>query len=130
MFKARIGDWDTDAGKKELTAISPLTHAGAIVRPLLIGQGANDPRVNKAESDQIVDAMAKKGIPVTYILFPDEGHGFARPENNLAFYAVVEAFLSAQLGGQYEPATKEDLAGSTMKVLAGREGVPDLPALE
>jgi dipeptidyl aminopeptidase/acylaminoacyl peptidase len=130
LFKNRIGDWDTEDGAKALTAISPLTHAGDIQRPLLIGQGANDPRVNKAESDQIVEAMHKKSIPVTYVLFPDEGHGFARPENNLAFFTVVEAFLSAHLGGGYQPAVKEDFAGSTIKVLAGKEGVPDLPALE
>ena len=63
---------------------SPLYKAGDIVRPLLIGQGANDPRVNQAESDQIVAAMKASGIPVTYVLFPDEGHGFAKPENNIA----------------------------------------------
>jgi len=129
MFKARIGDWDSEDGKAALIAVSPIAHVDAIKRPLLIGQGANDPRVNKAESDQIVQAMQKKGIPVTYVLFPDEGHGFARPENQMAFYAVVEAFLSAQLGGKYQPATKEDFEGSTIQVIAGKEGVPGLPNL-
>ncbi len=64
---------------------------------MLIGQGANDPRVKQAESDQIVKSMQDKKIPVTYVLFPDEGHGFARPENRLAFYAVTEAFLANHL---------------------------------
>jgi hypothetical protein len=62
------------------------------------------------------------------VLFPDEGHGFARPENNLAFYAVVEAFLSAHLGGVYQPMTEEDFGGSTIQVKTGRNGVPGLPA--
>ncbi|MEK6238494.1 MAG: prolyl oligopeptidase family serine peptidase, partial [Planctomycetales bacterium] len=64
-----------------------------------IGQGAKDPRVKQSESDQIVELMQRKNIPVTYILFPDEGHGFVRPENSMAFYAVAEAFLSQHLGG-------------------------------
>ena len=72
----------------------PLTYVDRIQRPLLIGQGANDPRVNKREADQIVDAMKAKNIPVTYALFPDEGHGFARPQNNIAFNAVAENFLA------------------------------------
>ena len=69
----------------------------------MIGQGVNDPRVKQAESDQIVNAMAKKAIPVTYILFPDEGHGFARPENSIAFNAAAEQLLGACLGGRAEP---------------------------
>src|SRR5690349_24641335 len=105
MFKARVGDWDTEEGKAALMATSPLTHAAKIKKPLLIGQGANDPRVKQAESDQIVKAMQKAKIPVTYAVFPDEGHGFARPENNLVFFAVTEAVLSAHLGGGYEPVT-------------------------
>jgi dipeptidyl aminopeptidase/acylaminoacyl peptidase len=127
-FKLRMGDWETEAGAKALTEVSPLTHAGAIKRPLLIGQGANDPRVNVAESDQIVKAMQAKAIPVSYVLFPDEGHGFARPENNLAFYAVAEAFLSAHLGGAYQPMSKDDFTGSTITIKAGKEGIPGLPA--
>jgi dipeptidyl aminopeptidase/acylaminoacyl peptidase len=69
------------------------------VRPLLIGQGANDPRVNVRESDQIVDAMAAKNIPVIYVVFPDEGHGFARPVNSIAFFAITEK-LSRQVSGR------------------------------
>jgi dipeptidyl aminopeptidase/acylaminoacyl peptidase len=128
MFKTRVGDPDTDEGKAILKRASPLTHVAAIARPLLIGQGANDPRVKRAESDQIVAAMQQKGLPVTYVLFPDEGHGFKRPENNLAFTAVAEAFLSVHLGGRVQPLSAADFAGSTMQVLAGREGIPGLPA--
>ena len=71
-----------------------------IARPLLIGQGANDPRVKRSESDQIVEAMTSQSIPVTYVLFPDEGHGFGRPENHIAFMAIAEAFLAGCLGGK------------------------------
>ena len=91
MFKDRVGDLTTEDGKKFLEERSPLTHVDKIKRPLLIGQGANDPRVKQAEADQIVKAMSDKKIPVTYVLFPDEGHGFARPENNLAFMAVARS---------------------------------------
>ncbi|HWO18267.1 MAG TPA: S9 family peptidase [Kofleriaceae bacterium] len=126
-FKKRVGDFDTPDGKAALEAASPLTHAGKIKRPLLIGQGANDPRVKQAESEQIVAAMKKHGLPVTYAVFPDEGHGFARPENNIAFVAAEEAFLSAHLGGYYLPVTAEELAASSMQIKEGRSGIPGLP---
>lgn len=86
-----------------LDSQSPLFKAGEIRVPLLIGQGANDPRVKQQESDQIVEAMRKNGIPVTYIVFPDEGHGFANPQNNKRFSALTEAFLAQHLGGRLEP---------------------------
>ena len=79
-FASRVGDPRTEEGKKLLAERSPLTHVAAIKKPLLIAQGANDPRVKQAESDQIVKAMKDKNIPVTYVLYPDEGHGFARPD--------------------------------------------------
>ncbi len=120
QFTTRIGDYRTDDGQKLLTARSPLTHADAIKKPLLIGQGANDPRVKQAESDQIVKAMQSKSIPVTYVLFSDEGHGFARPENQKAFDAVEETFLAQCLGGTYEP-VGSDFDGSTIKVPAGAD---------
>ena len=97
-----MGDPRTTDGQAVLKAASPLFKADAIKRPLLIGQGANDPRVNQREAGQIVAAMKAKNIPVTYILFPDEGHGFARPENNIAFYAASEQFL-AKCAGRAEP---------------------------
>lgn len=121
----RVGDPRTEEGRALLTERSPLTHAQAIVRPLLIGQGANDPRVKQAESDQIVEAMTAKGIPVTYVLFGDEGHGFHRPENSKAFNAITEAFLAEHLGGRAEP-IGDDLSGSSTEVLAGADGVPGL----
>lgn len=123
QFSTRVGDPDTEAGRALLKERSPLTYVDAIERPLLIGQGANDPRVVQAESDQIVEAMQAKGIPVTYVLFPDEGHGFVRPQNRLGFNAVTEAFLGECLGGRVEP-IGSDFAGSSITVPAGVEGVP------
>jgi len=125
LFATRIGDPRTEEGRALLTERSPLTYVDEIQRPLLIGQGANDPRVPQAESDQIVQAMQEKGIPVTYVLYPDEGHGFARPENNLSFFAVTEAFLSECLGGRYEP-IGDDFEGSSITVPVGAEEVPGL----
>ncbi|RQW77926.1 MAG: S9 family peptidase, partial [Methanothrix sp.] len=107
QFTTRVGDFRTEEGRALLKERSPLTYADRIVRPLLIGQGANDPRVKQNEADQIVKAMQEKGLPVTYILYPDEGHGFARPENRLSFYAVAEAFLAEHLGGRFEPIGKD-----------------------
>jgi dipeptidyl aminopeptidase/acylaminoacyl peptidase len=91
-----------------LNSQSPLFKADQIKVPLLIGQGANDPRVNERESDQIVAAMRKNNEPVEYVVFPDEGHGFARPENNRRFDAAVEAFLGKYLGGRVEPAAPNE----------------------
>lgn len=91
-----------------LKSRSPLFKSAAIKKPLLIGQGANDPRVKQAESDQIVEAMRKNNYPVEYLLFPDEGHGFARPENRLKFYAATEKFLSQYLGGAAQLPTSEE----------------------
>ena len=125
LFASRVGDHRTEEGREFLQQRSPLARVDNIRRPLLIGQGANDPRVKQSESDQIVQAMREKEIPVTYVLYPDEGHGFARPENNLSFFAVTEAFLASCLGGRYEPAG-EDLAGSSITVPAGAESVPGL----
>ena len=96
-----------------------------ISKPLLIAQGANDPRVVQAESDQIVQAMKAKNIPVTYVLFPDEGHGFARPENSTAFNAVAEGFLAQCLGGRAQP-IGDDFAGSSIGVPEGATNVPGL----
>lgn len=127
MFKDRVGDPGTAAGQKLLTERSPLTYADRIKRPLLIGQGAHDPRVKQREADQIVHAMKEKHIPVTYVLFPDEGHGFHRPENEIAFNAVTEAFLARILGGRYE-AIGDAFHGSTITVPTGADQVPGLEA--
>jgi dienelactone hydrolase len=96
-----------------------------IERPLLIAQGVNDPRVKKSESDQIVKAMQEKNLSVTYLVYPDEGHGFVRPENKLSYYAVVEAFLAKQLGGRYEP-IGEDFKNSSITVPFGTGEIPGL----
>jgi dipeptidyl aminopeptidase/acylaminoacyl peptidase len=122
LFATRVGDPRTDEGKKLLAERSPLTHVDRIARPLLIGQGKNDPRVKQAESDQIVAAMNTKGIPVTYVLYADEGHGFARPENRMSFNAVAEVFLAQCLGGPYQP-VGDDFSGSTIAVPAGADRV-------
>ena len=130
MFKDRVGDHTTDEGRAALEKASPLNYVEKISRPLMIGQGANDPRVKQPESDQIVEAMQAKNIPVTYVLFSDEGHGFRRPPNRLAFYAVVEPFLARHLGGRFEP-LGDALTGSSITVPTGAEGVEGLPeALE
>ena len=129
MLRTRVGDNSTPEGRRFLAERSPLSRVDRIVRPLLIGQGANDPRVKQAESDQIVAAMTERGIPVTYLLYRDEGHGFARPENNLSFMAVAEAFLARCLGGRHEP-IGDDFEGSSIQVKAGAEEVPGLPSEE
>ena len=107
----QIGNVDEDKAFNEM--ISPLFHVDQIKAPLLIGQGANDPRVKQAEADQIAFSMADKGIPVEYVLYPDEGHGWARPENRLDFNGRTELFLAKHLGGRAEPF--EPPAGSTPK---------------
>jgi dipeptidyl aminopeptidase/acylaminoacyl peptidase len=125
QFHSRMGDPNTPAGEALLRERSPLFSAQNIKRPLLIGQGANDPRVVQAESDQIVEAMRSRNIPVTYVVFPDEGHGFARPVNNIAFNAVTENFLSRCLGGRAEP-IGSTVTASTAKVPHGAEFAPGL----
>jgi len=121
----RVGDPRTEDGRALLKDRSPLWRADQIRRPLLIAQGANDPRVKQAESDQIVSAMKAKEQPVTYVLYPDEGHGFARPQNRTSFYAISEAFLSTCLGGRFEP-VGNDFAGSSLLVPEGAKHVPGL----
>jgi dipeptidyl aminopeptidase/acylaminoacyl peptidase len=102
LFYERMGDPNTAEGKAQLLRQSPLTAAGKIKTPLLVIQGANDPRVNKRESDQIVIALRDRGFPVEYMVAPDEGHGFARPVNNMAMFASAEKFLAKYLGGRYQ----------------------------
>ncbi len=96
------GDPNTEEGKEFLKSRSPLTFVANIKKPLLIGQGANDPRVKQAESDQIVAAMKANKIPGTYVLYPDEGHGFAKPNNRMSFYAIAEEFLGNCLSMPYQ----------------------------
>jgi dipeptidyl aminopeptidase/acylaminoacyl peptidase len=123
----RVGDPRKPEGRAHLLSRSPITKADQIRRPLLIAQGANDPRVTQKESDQLVAAMKAKSIPVTYVLYGDEGHGFARPENRTSFYAVSEAFLARCLGGTPEP-IGDALKAANVTVPAGAEHVPGLAA--
>jgi dipeptidyl aminopeptidase/acylaminoacyl peptidase len=102
LFYERMGDPTTEVGKKMLMEESPLNSAGKIQTPLLVAQGANDPRVNRREAEQIVIALRDRNFPVDYILAPDEGHGFARPINNLALFMEAEKFLAQHLGGRYQ----------------------------
>ncbi|BBO34070.1 S9 family peptidase [Lacipirellula parvula] len=125
VMKIRVGDVDTEEGKAELLKRSPMTKVDQIKKPLLIGQGANDPRVTQLEADQIVKSMEDKKIPVTYVLYPDEGHGFAREPNRKSFNAVTEAFLAEHLGGKYEPVGK-DFEGASIHVPSGAAQVPGL----
>ncbi|MBN4046456.1 S9 family peptidase [bacterium AH-315-P15] len=121
----RVGDPRTEDGRALLAERSPLYRAHEITRPLLIGQGANDPRVPQSESNQIVAAMEANGLPVTYVVYPDEGHGFARPQNNLSFFAISEAFLAECLGGRVEPIGPA-LLGSSTNVVTGAGHVTGL----
>ncbi len=127
VFTKRVGDHRTDEGQSFLNQRSPLTFVDRIKKPLLIGQGANDPRVKQSESDQIVKAMQDKKIPVAYVLYPDEGHGFARPENRMSFNAVTEAFLSQHIGGRFEP-IGGGFKGASITVPAGADQIPGLQA--
>jgi hypothetical protein len=102
IFNERMGNPNTAEGKAQLVRQSPLNSADKIKAPLLVIQGANDPRVNRAESEQIVAALRDRGFPIEYILAPDEGHGFARPINNLVLFTAAEKFLAKHLGGRYQ----------------------------
>ena len=108
MF-TRMADPNTEEGKALLAKQSPVNSVDKIKTPLMIVQGANDPRVKKAEADQIVVACRDKGVPVEYICAPDEGHGFARPINNMAYLAASEKFIAKHLGGRYQESMKPEV---------------------
>ena len=120
----RVGNPAKADEREHLLAHSPISRIDRIQRPLLIAQGANDPRVTQKESDQVVAALVAKKIPVTYVLYGDEGHGFARPENRISFYAITENFLGKCLGGRAEALAA--FPGAKMTVPQGAEGVPGL----
>jgi len=105
-FYHRVGDLETE--REFLESRSPLKFVDRIEKPLLIGQGANDPRVKQAESDQIVEAMRAKNLSVEYVVYADEGHGFARPQNRMHFFAMAEQFLAKHVGGRAEPVGEID----------------------
>lgn len=110
IFHVRMGDPTNPEGKAQLERQSPLNSANKIKAALMVVQGANDPRVNKAESDQIVIALRDRGFPVEYLVAPDEGHGFARPVNNMAMFSAAEKFLAKHLGGRFQESMKPEEA--------------------
>ncbi len=116
LFHQRMGDPTTPEGRAQLERQSPINHATKIKTPLLVVQGANDPRVTKREADQIVIALRDRGFPVEYINAPDEGHGFARPINNLAMVASAEKFLAKYLGGRYQEDAKPEVASRLKEI--------------
>lgn len=109
MMYARMADLGTPEGKKWLAERSPLNSAAQIKTPLMVVQGANDPRVAKREAEQIVVALRDRGFPVEYLLADDEGHGFQRPVNNMAMFMAVEKFLAGQLDGRYQEGGKPEV---------------------
>ena len=126
QFARRYADVNTEEGRAFLRSRSPLYKANAIKKPMLIGHGANDIRCTEVQSDLIVAAMKEKGIPVTYVVFPDEGHGFARPENNIAFNAIAEIFLARHLGGRAEPVGSGISKARRTRSRAGADILKDL----
>ena len=116
MFHKRMGDPNTEEGRAQLKRQSPFFHAKNIKAPLMVAQGDNDPRVKTSESDQIVIAMRDLGLPVKYINFPDEGHGFANPQNNMSFLVAMEQFLAEHLGGRYQKEVPDNLQEILNKV--------------
>jgi len=129
LFDNRVGDPDDPADRARLEQQSPFYHADQIKAPLLIIQGANDPRVKQAESDQIVVALRERKMPVEYIVAEDEGHGFAGEENRLAMFALIEEFLAKRIGGRYQkesaPAIEERIA--TLRVDINSVEMPVVP---
>ncbi len=124
MYRS-YGDPRTEEGRALNAERSPIHKVANIKRPMLIFHGANDVRCKVAESDTIVAAMQSRNIPVTYVVYPDEGHGFARPPNRLSYVAITEAFLARHLGGACEPVGR-DLEGSSHQIRAGADAFADL----
>jgi dipeptidyl aminopeptidase/acylaminoacyl peptidase len=115
-FHERMGNPNTAEGRQQLERQSPLNSAQKIRTPLLVAQGANDPRVKKAESEQIVIALRDRGFPVEYVLAPDEGHGFARPVNNMALFAAAEGFFAKHIGGRHQPEMPTEVASRLKEI--------------
>jgi dipeptidyl aminopeptidase/acylaminoacyl peptidase len=123
MLYRAVGDPGSESGRQELAERSPLHQAARIEKPLLVIQGANDPRVKQSESDQMVAALKHNGIPVTYVVYPDEGHGFVRAPNRVSSNAIIELFLARHLGGRAEAATAGETDGATFRVIEGADWV-------
>jgi len=124
MYRS-YGDPRTEEGRQLLAERSPINKVDNIKKPMLIFHGENDVRCRIAESDTIVAAMQSKNIPVSYVVFPDEGHGFQKPENRLAYICITEAFFARHLGGAFE-LIGSDLAGSSHQIRAGNAALLDL----
>ena len=116
IFHERMGNPKTPEGKAQLVRQSPLNSAPKIKTPLLVAQGANDPRVKKAESEQIVIALRDRGFPVEYILAPDEGHGFQRPVNSMALWAASETFFAKHIGGRFQEGATPEVAARLKEI--------------
>jgi dipeptidyl aminopeptidase/acylaminoacyl peptidase len=121
----RVGDPSTEVGRRLLEAQSPALHASQISSPLFIAQGANDPIANQSDTRSIVQALKEKGVPVTYVLYPDEGGVLDRPADQASFYAIAEAFLGKCLGGRTQP-IGDALKGSSTQIIEGAENIPGL----
>ena len=128
MFHKRMGNPNTEEGRAQLKRQSPFFHAQNIKVPLLVAQGGNDPRVKKSESDQIVIAMRDLDLPVEYINFPDEGHGFAKPDNSMAFITVMEKFLAKHIGGRVQEDIPEKISTIIESVTVDINGL-EMPAI-
>ncbi len=125
MFLKRVGNPSTAEGRAALDGVSPALKASNIEHPLLIAQGANDPLVDSGDTQQVVDALKARNVPVTYLRFGDEAGKLSRPANTVSFYAVVEGFLGHCLGGQVQP-IGDDLKGSSVEIIEGASYVPGL----
>jgi dipeptidyl aminopeptidase/acylaminoacyl peptidase len=117
VMYARMADPGTPAGKAWMQERSPLNSAAKITTPLFVVQGANDPRVNRGEAEQIVIALRDRGFPVEYMLAPDEGHGFARPVNNMAMFMAAEKFLAKYLDGRYQEGGTEEVTKRLAEIM-------------
>lgn len=120
---ARMADLNTAEGQKWLKERSPLNAAANIKTPLLVVQGANDPRVNRAEAEQIVVALRDRGLPVEYMLAPDEGHGYARPVNNMAMFMAAEKFFAKQLDGRYQDGGSPEVVARLKEIMVDPKSV-------
>jgi len=124
-FAKRVGDPRTPEGRALLRSRSPIHYVNQVTKPLLIAQGSNDSRVPQAQSDRMARALDSLGVAVTYLVYPDEGHGFLRAENNRSFYAITDQFLAKCLGGRAAPIT-DQLEGSSVLVPVGAARIPGL----
>lgn len=128
LYYNEAGDPSTPEGQARMKDQSPLTHAAQMRNPLLVVQGANDPAVKADQAERMVAAVKAAGVPVTYLFYPDEGHGFVRAENNLSFAGVAEQFLAQCLGGRAQPLTQDEIKASSVQVREGADRIPGLAA--